>query len=42
MLWRPAARILTGPLAFFVAWVIDLLAYARRARRERRGESISA
>jgi hypothetical protein len=36
MLWRLAARILTGPLAFFAAWLIDLFAYALSARRERR------
>jgi hypothetical protein len=38
-------RVLTGPFAFFVAWVIDVLAYAlaaRRERRRRRSASISA
>jgi hypothetical protein len=37
MLKRLAARALTGPLAFFVAGVVDLVAFAlgslRRSRR---------
>jgi hypothetical protein len=33
------ARIVTGPAAFFIAWCIDLLAFAAAAlrRRGRRG-----
>jgi hypothetical protein len=30
---RIAARIVTGPAAFFVAWLIDVIAYASRNRR---------
>ncbi|MBV8956310.1 MAG: hypothetical protein JO153_06385 [Solirubrobacterales bacterium] len=37
MLWRPAARIVTGPFAFFVAGLIDILAYALGALRRRLG-----
>jgi hypothetical protein len=28
VLWRPAARLITGPTAFFVAFVIDVGALA--------------
>jgi hypothetical protein len=31
---RLAGRLLTGPVAFFVAFVIDVLAYAVRRGRE--------
>jgi hypothetical protein len=27
VLWRPAAALVTGPIAFFVAGVIDLAAF---------------
>jgi hypothetical protein len=40
VLWRIAARFVTGPVAFFVAGVIDLGAFGyaiwRARRRERR------
>jgi len=28
VLWRPAARLVTGPIAFFLAGVIDIGAFA--------------
>jgi hypothetical protein len=32
--WRISARLVTGPVAFFVAWLIDVIVYAaRRGRR---------
>ncbi|MGI8413692.1 MAG: hypothetical protein ACR2LV_09475 [Solirubrobacteraceae bacterium] len=41
MLWRLAARLLTGPAAFFVAGAIDITAFivvaARRWLRARSG-----
>jgi hypothetical protein len=40
VLWRIAARLLTGPLAFLIAGVIDFAAFglaALRARRARGG-----
>jgi sorbitol-specific phosphotransferase system component IIBC len=30
---RISGRLLTGPAAFFVAWVIDVIAYAVRRGR---------
>jgi hypothetical protein len=35
VLWRPAARLLTGPLAFFLAGAIDVLAFVLGSWRER-------
>jgi len=35
VLWRPAARLITGPIAFFVALVIDLAAFSLGALRRR-------
>jgi hypothetical protein len=32
-----AARVVTGPVAFFVAGVIDVLVYAAASARARRG-----
>jgi len=37
VLWRIAARIVTGPLAFLTAGVIDLLAFALGSLRADRG-----
>jgi hypothetical protein len=37
MLWRIAARTVTGPLAFLTAGVIDLLAFGLTSRRRRQG-----
>jgi hypothetical protein len=34
VLWRLAARAVTGPVAFFVAGVIDIGAFAAAALRE--------
>jgi type IV secretory pathway VirB2 component (pilin) len=42
VLWRPAARLITGPIAFFVAWLIDVAAFGvavMRARWTRRSET---
>jgi hypothetical protein len=33
VLWRPAARLITGPIAFFVAWLIDVAAFGATALR---------
>jgi hypothetical protein len=33
VLWRLPARLITGPVAFFVAGVVDLLVFAPRSRR---------
>jgi hypothetical protein len=35
VLWRPAARLITGPIAFFIAWLIDVAAFAFAALRRR-------
>jgi hypothetical protein len=35
VLWRLPARLITGPVAFFVAGVVDVLAFALRSRRRR-------
>jgi hypothetical protein len=34
VLWRLAARLITGPIAFFLAGVIDIGAFAFAALRE--------
>jgi hypothetical protein len=34
VLWRLAARLLTGPIAFFVAGTIDLGAFVAAAARQ--------
>jgi hypothetical protein len=31
VLWRLAARAITGPVAFFVAWLIDVAAFGASA-----------
>jgi sorbitol-specific phosphotransferase system component IIBC len=33
VLWRLVARLITGPLAFFVAWLIDVAAFGAGALR---------
>jgi hypothetical protein len=33
VLWRLPARLITGPLAFFVAGVLDVLAFALHSAR---------
>jgi hypothetical protein len=35
VLWRIAARVVTGPMAFFVAAVVDLLAFTLGSLRQR-------
>ncbi|MGZ4312094.1 MAG: hypothetical protein ACXVR1_08330 [Solirubrobacteraceae bacterium] len=39
MLWRIAARAVTGPVAFLVGGVIDVLAYAVGSARARLGRA---
>jgi len=39
---RAAARLLTGPLAFFVAGVVDLLAFAIGSLGRRVASSVAA
>ncbi|MGA2924664.1 MAG: hypothetical protein ABSG43_01525 [Solirubrobacteraceae bacterium] len=36
MLWRVAARVVTGPVAFLLAGVIDIVVFSWAALRRRR------